>query len=265
MAELVGKGRTAEVWAFGEGKVLKEFYDWVSPVVAEYELKTALLLNDSDIDLPYCYGRASGKKRFSIIYQRIDGPSMLDMISASPFSLGVRARELARDHRRIHERTHEALPDQKGMLAKAIEQSKEKLGDLYGPVLERLSGLPGGTAVCHGDFHPGNVIVTKDRHVTIDWMNATHGCPVSDVARTWLLLKSPFLPDSMPLFVRIFSRLFKARILRAWLSEYLAISGMKMSDVRAWIPVMAAARLRENVPGEEKWALDLVRRGLGEK
>lgn len=44
--------------------------------------------------------------------------------------------------------------------------------------------------LCHGDFHPDNIIVNGNSMVAIDWDNATPGDPYLDVARTFLLLKS---------------------------------------------------------------------------
>ncbi|MFC2013409.1 phosphotransferase family protein [Chloroflexota bacterium] len=55
-------------------------------------------------------------------------------------------------------------------------------------VLEALEQLPDGSAVCHGDFHPRNIIISSRGPVIIDWANATQGNPLADVA--WILLAS---------------------------------------------------------------------------
>ncbi len=45
-----------------------------------------------------------------------------------------------------------------------------------------------GTAVCHGDFNPSNVIVSEDGTLSVcDWAHATQGAPAADVAMTYLL------------------------------------------------------------------------------
>ena len=43
--------------------------------------------------------------------------------------------------------------------------------------------------LCHGDFSPENIIVTKSgKLVAVDWVHATQGNASADVARTYLLL-----------------------------------------------------------------------------
>jgi aminoglycoside phosphotransferase (APT) family kinase protein len=57
--------------------------------------------------------------------------------------------------------------------------------DALGP--EELVGGP--AVVCHGDFHPLNVMVDGRRSWVLDWSDAGLGPPESDVARTLLLLR----------------------------------------------------------------------------
>ena len=39
-------------------------------------------------------------------------------------------------------------------------------------LLAWLDTLPDGQRFCHGDYHPGNVILTKAGPIVIDWMTA---------------------------------------------------------------------------------------------
>src|SRR4030095_15455198 len=87
-----------------------------------------------------------------------------------------------------------------------------------------LDGLPAGDRLCHGDFHPGNLLVCADRVSVIDWPNATRGVPEADYARTMLLLEQA---DPLPgtsllfrglmaagrsLFARSFARTYQQRM-----------------------------------------------------
>jgi thiamine kinase-like enzyme len=48
----------------------------------------------------------------------------------------------------------------------------------------RLEAMPKGTKLCHGDFNPSNIIITKnDVPYIIDWSHATMGNASADVAR----------------------------------------------------------------------------------
>jgi aminoglycoside phosphotransferase len=98
----------------------------------------------------------------------------------------------------------------------------------------KLQSFPRGTALCHGDFNPSNVIVTpKGDWRVIDWSHVRLGDPCADVARTYLLF---------------------------WLSGHvaaaekyldLACEALKVPpmDVQKWLPIVAAAEAsREQSP-----------------
>ena len=54
----------------------------------------------------------------------------------------------------------------------------------------RLDGLPRHKKLCHGDFQPSNIIITKDgTPYIIDWSHATQGNGSADAARTYLIFK----------------------------------------------------------------------------
>jgi aminoglycoside phosphotransferase (APT) family kinase protein len=64
-------------------------------------------------------------------------------------------------------------------------------------VAAALARRPHGEAVCHGDLHPGNVIMSPQGPVIIDWIDASRGDPLADVARSVLLLRHSVLPREM--------------------------------------------------------------------
>ncbi len=80
-----------------------------------------------------------------------------------------------------HDRTRRG--DQTGAMNQMIAQGRE--AEVYswdaGTVLKlhfarRLLGTqPKGNRLCHGDFHPGNAVVTQDAVSIIDWAGATQG------------------------------------------------------------------------------------------
>ena len=49
--------------------------------------------------------------------------------------------------------------------------------------------MPEGDCLCHGDFHPINVLGAVSRPLVIDWSHACSGNPSADVCRSYLLLK----------------------------------------------------------------------------
>lgn len=61
-------------------------------------------------------------------------------------------------------------------------------------VLAVLGEMPDDERLCHGNFHPDNVLMTLQGPVIIGWMDATRGSPLVDIARTSLLLSMGDLP-----------------------------------------------------------------------
>ena len=65
-----------------------------------------------------------------------------------------------------------------------IQQTTVLPANLQLAALNMLRQLPDDDKLCHGDFHPDNIIVAPDGLVVVDWANAVCGHPLADVART---------------------------------------------------------------------------------
>lgn len=63
--------------------------------------------------------------------------------------------------------------------------------------------------MCHGDYHPGNIILSPRGPVVIGWITACHGNAVADVARTVLLFRIGALPEGTPLAQRVMTPLIR--------------------------------------------------------
>jgi aminoglycoside phosphotransferase (APT) family kinase protein len=73
-------------------------------------------------------------------------------------------------------------------------------------------------ALCHGDFHPLNLLADDERVTLIDWTGALLAPPAFDVAFTALLLRHPPLPTPAPL--RPMLHAGGARLARRFLHRY---------------------------------------------
>jgi hypothetical protein len=161
-------------------------------------------------------------------------------------------------HIRVHAHESADLPRQQDRLAGGISRSGKLLGDRVPRILAVLGSLPQGKTVCHGDFHADNILVDGTRAVPIDWTNACAGHPAADVARSLLMMRSPYLPPGLPAWMNMMANRMKRVLLDAYLDEYLKLSGMRISDVDRFMLPVAAARIREGIPGEQDWLLGMV-------
>ncbi len=167
-------GRSAVVYDLGDGRVLRRRNDGPVP---EHEVVGMRHAAAAAYPVP----RVHAVDGPDLVLDRIDGTDMLTLLGRRPWLAIGFARTLADLHVRLREI---APPD-----------------DL------RADGPP--VSLVHGDLHPGNVLVTADGPVVIDWENACGGPADFDVATTWLLM---FVsePDDVPAAIRPFVGLVKA-------------------------------------------------------
>jgi tRNA A-37 threonylcarbamoyl transferase component Bud32 len=258
IGKLIGKGMTAEVYEYGEGKVLKLFYNWVSMDWVRYEADVGENVYEAGVPAPIIYGTTQHEGRSGLICQRIVGTSMLKLIDQKPWKIRSYAKRMARLHAKIHLGRCSKLPRQKDALERGIRQSAGLLGDDTERIVHYLRSLPDGVSVCHGDFHPDNIISSGNADTVIDWTNAYSGDPCGDVARTCLMTRSPFIVPGMSRMLRRMIKPGKRMLLSSYLQKYKKLTGVKQKDIDAWMLPVAAARLRERIPGEEDWLLDII-------
>jgi aminoglycoside phosphotransferase (APT) family kinase protein len=200
--------------------------------------------------------------RRGLLYERVDGPSMVESISQKLGTLSQVARVWAELHADMHARNAvPELPSQRAELARHIRAARMLPSDLQRAALRALDAMPDGERLCHGDFWPGNVLMSSRGPIIIDWICATRGNPLADVARSSVLLLGAL---ASPLF----SRAQKAIIRRAhatYLRRYFQLRPEGQEQCSAWQPIVAAARLNENVPGVQAWLLAIVAAGLARR
>jgi aminoglycoside phosphotransferase (APT) family kinase protein len=126
--------------------------------------------------------------------------------------------------------------------------------------LRVLDALPDGDRLCHGDYHPGNVLVAADKVAVIDWPNATRGVAEADHARTRLLLRwADPLPDT-PLVSRALVAAGRMTFAYAYARAYRDCSPQPLRQTASWLVVHAAARLAEGVEVEHATLISFLDR-----
>jgi aminoglycoside phosphotransferase (APT) family kinase protein len=150
------------------------------------------------------------------------------------------------------------LPSQREELSRQIRGPAALSDAQKAGALAALERLPDGDAVCHNDLHLNNVVVTPSRGpVVIDWILAAQGHPLSDVARTCLLLRLGDVPAN-PLAAATL-RASRAAFERAYLAAYFRLRPGSAAEVRAWeLPVAAALAGRRTHPVRRQQMVDVV-------
>ncbi len=255
----IAAGRTADIFAWQDGYILKLYREWCPKNWVDHELHIARIVHGAGLAAPAAGDIVEIGGRRGLVYERLDGPSMLQMFKSKPWRLWQLARQMADLQVALHGCAIADLPSFKDYLGRAIRSAPELPDELRSISLQRLAALPDGGCLCHGDFHPGNMLMTGRGPIIIDWMTAMAGHPLADVARTVVLLRSgsPGLGGPMRLLFDVISGQFEA----AYLTRYFELRRDGRPLLAAWLPVIAAARINEKIEGEREWLLGMVKKG----
>jgi Ser/Thr protein kinase RdoA (MazF antagonist) len=245
----IDEGRTAEIFAWDEGRVLKLYRAEFPREWADWEAKTTRAISEAGVPAPQIFEVLDVEGRRGIIMERVTGPSLIADLIANLFNVVKHARLLAELHAQMHERTIPDLPSQHESLRQRIQEAKVSPA-IQTAALQRLDRLPEGTALCHGDFHPGNVVLTTHGLRILDWPTAARGHPLGDVARTSLILRllEPLPEMSIPWVLRLVRDLFNATYLR----HYMKLRSVSREAIEVWLLPVAVARTLENLPYERE-------------
>lgn len=254
----IATGRTAEVFAWGEGRVLKLFREDWGMETAAHEADLARVIYDAGAPAPQVFGATEVAGRAGVIYERIAGSSLLGELSAHPLRLPYVARTLAEAHAAMHARTVPGLPPLREVLARRIQSATPLPPGHRDAALRVLDTLPDGAALCHGDYHPDNVLLSARGPLVIDWENAALGDLLADVARTLLLVRAIVVYEPSPP-----ARLVKGAVRPAFSALYLRryrwLAPFDAARLAAWELPVTAARLCEGVTPEEAYLLARVK------
>ncbi|MBI5298341.1 MAG: phosphotransferase [Chloroflexi bacterium] len=249
----IASGRTADVHAWGEGSVLKLFHPWFDLESIQYEQRITRAVCASGVAAPQVGELVQVGERYGLTYQRVDGPSMLDLLQRKPWTVFACARALAELQAQMHASVFESdIPSQRERLAYKLEHAAALSAAVRTSLLNRLASMPTGAQVCHGDFHPGNVIMTAQGGVAIDWIDASRGNPLADAARTSIILQGLAAGEISNPILKQFARVFHA----AYLRHYFHQRPQGREEFRRWLPIVAGARLSEDIQEIESWLLE---------
>jgi uncharacterized protein (TIGR02172 family) len=243
---LIGHGRTADVYAWGEDRILKLYQAHMPAHLVEQEFRVTRAAQAAGIPAPATELLIEVDGRCGIIFERLEGPSMLKALAIKPWRIVEMARLLGELHARVHACPALAeLPAQIQQIENGIQAAKNIPPEIKEASLARLAQLPKGNSFCHGDFHPDNILMTSRGPVIIDWMTGTRGNPLADVCRTLLIFETTALPAGSPLHLRLLARTFSKLIETNYRNRYLQIRPTSRQQIDAWWLPLMVARLRE--------------------
>ena len=257
MMDLIGRGRTAEIYSYDENRVIKIFHHDFSHL-AEVEYIRVKAIVSTGVTAPNVYEIIDIDNKKAIVYEYVHGISMLSLIQQSPIKVFIYAKQLAALHNEVHSKTLKGLPNLKEVLHEDINRIDLLKQNDKDSIFKYLELLPEGDRLCHYDFHPGNILIDNDKANIIDWMTVSTGDPKVDVCRTSLILLSKAQPYNTSVVEKVFIGIFRKLLYRGYIKHYLDISGSTIAQVEQWMLPIAAARLAEGIESESQFLHDII-------
>ncbi|HEV2461550.1 MAG TPA: aminoglycoside phosphotransferase family protein, partial [Ktedonobacterales bacterium] len=240
-APLVGQGRTADIFLWDNDQILKLFHPGWSLSAVEQEARVSRIVHATGLPVPASGGLMEIDGRYGILFERIGGPSMLRQLGAKPWAAIPLLHAFADLQISMHAQTMRELPSQRQHLAQEIRQASALPAEWTAAALDTLDHLPDGNRLCHGDYHPDNVLMSTRGPIIIDWSEATAGNPVADVARTSLIVRMGAPPPggTSSLLIGPTHAFAQSMYVGRYRKRYPALR----AELAAWQLPIAAARL----------------------
>lgn len=251
----IASGASADLFDIGEGQVIKLFRDSVSEEMIARDADASIHAGACGVPTAAAIGRRTWDGRRGIVYPRLEGGTVMDWIRRNPMRAGWALDRMGDIHAAMHGAGGGTLRLLKQVLATDIA---------YGPApsaLQRaaiayLETLPEGGALTHGDFHLGNVMMTPQGMMVIDWSKAAAGHPAADAVRSEMLMRFGIGPTD---WVTNLWRDWAAGRLR---KSYLGSNDVTVRDMERWRPVVALAWLRARDAGRTPAFMRYLNRAL---
>ena len=239
--EVIGQGATTKIYR--DGSTAIKLYLNAPHDEAENEAVRQKFAHDAGLPVPAVYGvRRLDENTVTLEMEFIDGqPILRQGMDKDERTAAMEA--LVRLQRDIHKVEAGSLPRQADMIKWKINNTKH----LEAAEKSRLAALTdemsdGESRLCHGDLHPLNILYDGKKYWIIDWVDAAAGSPLADACRTYIIFKQ-----------------YIGRMAGKYLKIFCKEAGVSQNDVLAWLPVVAAARLNENMDDKTRaFLLDMI-------
>lgn len=250
---LLARGGEADIYAVGEDRVLRVSRKACAPAVLAAEQALYRMLESQNLPIPKVYERGEVAGMQAEIQERIPGGSLLDHWLAHPLCVKEQLPQFARLHARICSlRVDDGLlPSLEDKIAYLRTQPLQVEPEVFAFAMRRAQALPSGDALCHGDFHPGNILQKGEKFYIIDWSGAYRGNPVSDIAHTLLLMEhAPRTPGQSEAEHERLVHLAK-QIAVGYLQEMRVQMPLDEEELEGWRIVLSLCRLYWGLPSEK--------------
>ncbi|TQR19428.1 aminoglycoside phosphotransferase family protein [Psychrobacillus vulpis] len=237
----IAMGNTAKIYLW-EDRIIKIFNDYLPVSESLYEANKQKFAYSCGLSVPKILDVTEIDGKQAIIMEYINGRTIGDILSENmqqaEYYMGISIDV----QQKIHLVVADPLEPMTEKLKRQIEVAPQLDERHKSSLLKKLESMVFEKRLCHGDFHLYNLIMSNNEVTIIDWVDSSAGDIRADVYRTYLLYSQ-----------------FSMELANMYLRLYCDKSGLSMEGVFQWAPIIAGARLSENVSSEKSnRLLDIV-------
>lgn len=241
---LIVKRSYKEVYKCDEGIV--KVFETTHPKSAVFnEALNTARVEETGLDIPKVKDVTQIDGKWSLVIEYKDGKTLAEMMKYDSGNMEKYMEDFVDLQLSVHSKKAPMLNKLKDKLARQINSTKDLDATARYELLTRLESMPKHDKLCHGDFNPSNVIVSKNGKMTVvDWAHATQGNASADAAMTYLLFALEN-QETADLYMKIFCKK----------------SDTPRQYVQQWLPIVAASQLTKQNELEKdflmKW-IDII-------
>jgi len=232
----IAKGNTAEIYLY-DTKVVKLFNEYLPDTESMNEAKKQKYAYSCGLPVPNVFEVTMIHNRQAIIMEYVKGDSIGDLLlnnlDEAEYYINICVNEQKKIHAiRVNTDEMEEMGERLERQIKSVYKLDEKQKE---SILNKLHSIKFDSRLCHGDFHPFNLILSEKNVSIIDWVDACSGDIRADVFRTYLLYAQSYI-----------------ELAEMYLQIYCRNTDLTRDEIFQWAPIMIAARFSEKVSSQNE-------------
>ncbi len=262
MSENFARGRSAEIFHAGEGKILKLFFADYPREYAEKEYRNTKIAAELGCTGMNVYEMVEKDGRFGFVMDLVDGVSQNDMPGKNPLYLFRGGKDLAQCHVRVQAKHTKQLDDVRQVCLDLL--ADKTMSFLSAEEKQKAAGyirsLPEDDTVLHLDFHTGNVLVDKSGQCKIiDWMTAARGNRgVEEALMEFLFSEAELFPEASEMQKKFFHAV-RGFVGKQFFREYQKLTPISPEEIDRWRLPALILRRSWNIEFEKPYLTKTIR------
>jgi len=186
-AQEIGRGGNAVVYRLDPDTIVKVYYgisNSLERIEEERRVSRAVFTHGINTAIPYDVVKVGDS--YGVVFEMVNADTLGELIIRNPDRLEEYTHMMVGLLKQLHSTEFEkgALPDARNILRERIEISRGKgffTMDEVQVMRSFVDSIPSPNTFVHGDFHPGNIMMTDGEPLLIDVGDSGLGHPINDL------------------------------------------------------------------------------------